>query len=191
MTDAHAGGGHGGHGGLEGLVRKFDELAKPNAMFRLSKPDLDNVGRDFMAKYDGKPVEGAHLEARFNDVAKTYLQALFKGQMNVDGPELYGNMLRDWSSKVGDQHLGQIRNAIKIGDKAQLLQLLNQAYQAGANKTQSVISDIQSQPADKQMGIYQAIAKKIPGSNPIKVASNPGAAYGVLAQQYATAEQLS
>lgn len=174
----------------EKLAGEFIELAKPNAGFKLLKADLDNVDSKFMGMYKGESVPGSKLQDAFNEVAKTYLQALFSNELKVDGPELYGNMIRQWSRDVSEQHIGQLLNAIKIGDRAKLLALLNEAYQAGANKVPSTISKIQSQEGDSQMKVYDILARETKG-NKVKVATNLAGTYGALQQQYATQEQLS
>ena len=176
----------------ETVVKLFNEVnaqVQPGASLKHIKSDLDRIEPTFFKLYDGKPAEDAKLEDAFNSVAKSYITALYdllgKSQPLVDGPEWYGNLIRDWAGKVSDQHFGQIRAAIKSGNRAEVLRLINQAYEAQANKLTSVISKIQGQNADIQMGVYAKIAGTLAGGSKgdvAKVATNLPAAVQALGQ---------
>src|SRR3989338_10709797 len=132
--------------------RLFEDLSaqvQPGASLKHVKPDLHRVESGFFDLYDGKPVGDAKLEDAFNSVAKSYITSLYdlvgRKQPNVDCPEWYGNLIRDWLGKVSPEAMGQVRAAIKAGNRAEVLRLLNQSYEAQANKLQSTISKIQGQ----------------------------------------------
>ncbi|MBI2647387.1 hypothetical protein HYW99_02830 [Candidatus Woesearchaeota archaeon] len=177
------------------LAEGFISLAKPDTAFKLVKPDLDRVTREFSNAYVPEPVPEDKLEGTFNAVAKTYVNSLYrsvgKPEPIVDGPEWYGGLVRDWASKVGEGHLQTIKDAIKKGDAGQLISLLNQAYQAqaGTAKVQTNISNIQNQPSNVQLASYGIIAKEVNGSV-AKVATNLPGTYAALQQLYATQERL-
>ncbi len=179
--------------GLEADVEKlFGELnaqVQPGASLKHIKSDLERIEPSFFKLYDGKPIEDAKLEDAFNSVAKSYVTSLYniagKPQPLVDGPEWYGNLIRDWLGKVGPEAMGQVRAAIKSGNRAEVLRLLNQAYEAQANKLQSTISKIQGQSSDVQMGVYTLIANTLAGGKSgdvAKVATNVPAAVQALGQ---------
>ena len=92
------------------LAGEFTSLARPNAVFNYVKPDLDRVSTKFTSIYDGRKVPEGNLERAFNGVSRLFVKALYdsigKPEPNVDGPEWYGNLVRDWAGKVSDQHLG-------------------------------------------------------------------------------------
>lgn len=176
----------------ERLFKDLSAQVQPGASLKQIKPDLDRVEPMFFKNYDGKPVQEAKLEEGFNSVAKSYITALYdfvgKKQPNVDGPEWYGNLMRDWLGKVSQEALGQVRAAIKAGNRAEVLRLFNQAHEAQANKLTSIVSKIQNQPSEVQLAVYKQIANAIGGSNAAKVATNPSAAVSALAQVYAAQE---
>lgn len=173
----------------EKLFKDVHAQVQPGASLKHIKPDLDRIEPSFFKLYDGKPVGDAKLEDAFNSVAKSYVTALYdlvgKNQPNVDGPEWYGNLIRDWLGKVGPEAMGQVRAAIKQGNRAEVLRLINQGYEAQANKLQSTISKIQGQSSDVQMGVYTLIANTLAGGkggDVAKVATNVPAAVQALGQ---------
>ena len=182
---------------LEGEVQKlfsqFQSAVKPNGSFDSVKKDLDRVGTAFQSMYTPKKVDDAKLEDAFNDASKLYFSILYnltgeEGKKHLaDGPELYGNLLRDWLGKVSEEAYGEARAAIKRGDTTELLNMFNKAYQAQANKLSSVVSKIQQQKSDTQLNVYKAIAEKL-GGNLARVVGNPAAAARAYAQLLATQE---
>lgn len=179
----------------ETVKKLYGELTaqvKPNAQFNAVKSDLDRVEPEFIKLYDGKPVDGSKLEEGFNAAAKSYITALYSvsgsKQPIVDGPEWYGNEIRSWLRQVSDEALGQVKAAIKAGNRAEVLRLFNQAYQAQANKLTSVLSKVQEQPSEVQLGVWGQVAKALGGKNAARVATNPGAALQALGQLYAIQE---
>ncbi len=171
----------------------FDEIkanVQPGASLKHIKPDLDRVESKFFSMYDGKPVGEDKVEAAFNSVAKSYITTLYdlagKPQPLVDGPEWYGNTARDWLGKVSEQAVGQVKAAIKQGNRAEVLRLINQGYEAQANKLTSIISNVQNQPADIHLDVNKRVASALGGKNVAKVAANLPAAVSALAQIYAT-----
>jgi len=156
MTDKHDIG--------EIVAKTFAELegeAKPGASFKHVKPDLDRVGPAFLTAYDGKPVSGDKLEDTFGKVADSYIKSLWG--MPPKGANA-ANMVRGWLGLVSEQAYGQVKNAIKEGNKAEVLKLLNQAYEAQANKLTTIITKLREQPSDVQLGVYKILADKMGGS---------------------------
>ena len=170
------------------LFEQVKAEVKPGASLQHIKSDLERVEPQFFAKYDGKPVAEAKLEDSFNDVATKYVSSLWGASdlKNANGPTWYGNLMRGWLGLVSEQAFGQVKAAIKQGNRAEVLRLFNQAYEAQANKLTSLLNKIREQPSDVQLGTYKHIAKVLGDGNVAKVASNPGAAVQSLAQIYAT-----
>ncbi len=172
-------------GGLESkLFGELTEAVKPGATLNFIRPDLNRVEPAFFAMYDGKSIPEANLEGGFNEVSAKYIKSLFgaKDTKNVDGPSWYGGLMKDWLGKVSDQALAQVRTALKQGNRAEVLRLFNQAYEAQANKLTSILETVRSQPSDVQLGTYRLLARGIGGTNVAKVAANPGQAISTYAQ---------
>ena len=164
------------------LLNEAKDLVKPDAAFKLVESDLKKIGPRFLENYTGGEVAESKLEDKTNEVAKVYINALYesagRSKPLVDTPSLYGQMIREWSGKVSDDHYAKIRQAIKVGNAAKVLELISEAYAANAQsaKSTSHIAKVQSQSADTQLGLWKLTAKALGGDNFAKVAGNyPGA----------------
>lgn len=164
------------------LFKEAQGLVKPDAAFKLVEGDLKKVGPKFLEHYTGGEVAESKLEDKTNEVARVYINALYesagRSKPLVDTPALYGQMIREWSSKVSEDHYAKIRQAIKVGNAAKVLELISEAYAANAQsaKSTSHIAKVQSQSASTQLALWKLTAKALGGDNFAKVAGNyPGA----------------
>ena len=192
MTETHTEhGSRKGDGGLEAvLFKELQEAAKPSAGLERIRLDLQRAEPQFVATYDSKPVDGAEVEDKFNAIARSYITEIFgvKEMKNADGPVWYGNMMKGWLRLISDQAPEQAREFIKKGERAEVLRLFKQGYEAQADTLASMLQKIRDQPSDVQLGTYTMLARVIGAKNVAKVASNPGAAIQTYRQMLAAGE---
>lgn len=184
---------------VKNLLVELNAELKPGAATKHVIADLDRVIETFPSAYDKEmsekfpaEINDSNIRDAFNAASKVYVKALYnsigKPEPLVDGPEWYGTLVTDWAGKVSREHLGQIEAAIKAKDKAKVLDLINEAYKAQANKLPHVIARIQGQPSEVQLPLWTESLKPISGKNVARAIANPGALAQVLAGNYAGQE---
>ena len=184
---------------VKNLLSQFTAQLKPGVSTKNVIADLDRVMETFPTaykkemseKYHGE-IDDSNIRDAFNDTSKVYVNALYnsigKPEPLVDGPEWYGTLITDWASKVSRELQGQIEAAIKSKDSAKVLDLMNEAYKAQANKLPHVISRIQGQPSEVQLPLFTEALKPIDGKNVARAIANPGGLAQALAGNYAAQE---
>ncbi|MBI2654961.1 hypothetical protein HYX06_00870 [Candidatus Woesearchaeota archaeon] len=183
-----------GHSGHEHYVHQITELAKPGANYNLVRKDIEKASAGFTANYQAKPTPKGEREKEFNKVAATYVHSLFG--IGYDDPSLAGNQVKQWLSRLPEGALGRIYGAIERGDKVAILNEINQAWQAQANKLESILAEVREQPDEVKLAVYGNLASMLGDVNgykgsPVSVAENlPGAISG-LQQRLAVAESVS
>jgi hypothetical protein len=188
--------GHGGQATPEHYVNQLVDLSKPGANYRHVKGDLDKGTAVFMAKYDGKAVAKSDREQTLNKIAATYLGGMFG--IGYDDPTIPGSQIKQAIGKMpdGSEVMSRLYGAIERGDKAGIVGILNQAWQAQANKLETVVAQLREQSEEIRMAVYGNLANLLGDvdgykGSVVSVAENlPGAVSG-LQQRLAVAESVS
>ena len=182
------------HVGAEHYVHQITELAKPGANYNLVRKDIEKASVGFTAQYRAKPTPKGQREQEFNKASATYLHSLFG--IGYDDPSLAGNQVKQWLAKLPEGALGRIYGALERGDKVAILNELNQAWQAQANKLETILAQVREQADAIKLAVYGGLAQMLGDVNGYKgsavsVAENlPGAISG-LQQRLAVAESVS
>ncbi len=178
----------------EKYLHEITELAKPGANYKLVAKDIEKATAGFTARYEAKPTPKSEREREFNRASATYLHSLFG--IGYDDPSIAGNQVKQWLAKLPEGALGRIYGAIERGDKVAILNELNQAWQAQANKLETILAEVREQPDSVKLAVYGGLAQMLGDVNgykgsPVSVAENFPAAISGLQQRLAVAESIS
>ena len=178
---------------VEELKEALDEVTTPGADWKWVSEEAVEAVPKYIKKFPGgEEVEEKDIDDAINERSKAYLNAIgIRGGKQSDA--FYGMMIKGWLDREGNAAL---EDAIKKGDEATALHVMQRAYIQGTTKAKvtSVMTKIEKQEDPKvRLKLYETVAQDIAGPNAdyLRVVGQDqmSQAYNILANKQRMIEQ--